>query len=337
MRRAVHRLGDGLAHLLDLVHQRHLRVKASRRVDEQQVGAALPWPWWSRRRRRRPGSAPSLPLHDLGADALAPHLELLHRCGAEGVARREDAPSCRRRCSAWRACRWSSSCPTPLTPTMSTTVGLADARMAPPPMPEDARGLGAQRGPHRVGVFELVLGERLAQAVEDGLRGLRTDVAREHDLFHLLQDGRVDLFLALEERRETRNEPAARRGEALAEAGDVALGRGGAGGGGGGPCGSGAAASAGPAGGAGAAAPALAGGGLRSASAVAPWRARLSSRPASPARPARRAGGRSPGAAPAPRPRSEQKHDGRDDDERDDDGDGGHGRLPPQVAAAARL
>ena len=32
------------------------------------------------------------------------------------------------------------------------------------------------------------------------LRRLRPDVAGEHDLFHLLQDGRVDLFLALKER-----------------------------------------------------------------------------------------------------------------------------------------
>ena len=57
--------------------------------------------------------------------------------------------------------------------------------------------------------------ERVAQPREDGLRRLRPDVAREHDLFDLLEDGRVDLLLALKERRQPRDEPAARRREAL--------------------------------------------------------------------------------------------------------------------------
>ena len=101
-------------------------------------------------------------------------------------------------------------------------MGLADARMAPPPMPR-MRVASARSAAQTASVsLQLVLGERLAKPGEDGLRRLRTDVAREHDLFHLLQDGRVDLFLALKERRETRDEPAARRGETLAEAGDVA-------------------------------------------------------------------------------------------------------------------
>ena len=41
MRRAVHRLGDRLAHLLDLVHQRRLRVKAAGGVDEEEIGAGF--------------------------------------------------------------------------------------------------------------------------------------------------------------------------------------------------------------------------------------------------------------------------------------------------------
>ena len=113
--------------------------------------------------------------------------------------------------------------PTPLTPTIRTTVGLAERRTAPPPMPRMRSGLGAQRGPHRVGVAQLVSIERLAQAREDRLGRLRTDVAGEHDLFHLLQDGRVDLFLALKERAQLRDEAAARGREALAEPGHVAL------------------------------------------------------------------------------------------------------------------
>ena len=114
--------------------------------------------------------------------------------------------------------------PTPLTPTISTTVGLPaifGSRLLADG--EDARRLGAERVPHGVGVAELVLLEPLAQAPEDRLRRLHADVAREHDLFHLLEDGRVDLFLAGEERAELRDEPAARGGEAFAEAGDVAL------------------------------------------------------------------------------------------------------------------
>ncbi len=85
---------------------------------------------------------------------------------------------------------------------MSTTVGLPDIRIAPPPIAEDAHRLGAQGRPHGVGVAKLVLRQRVAEAPEDRLRRLRPDVAREHDLFHLLEDGRVDLFLALKERGE---------------------------------------------------------------------------------------------------------------------------------------
>src|SRR5262249_55331699 len=88
---------------------------------------------------------------------------------------------------------------------------------------EDARRLGAKGRPHRVGVAELLLVEPLAQAFQDRLGGLHPDVGREHHFFQLLQYGRVDLFLAFEERGELREEAGARRGEALADGGDLLL------------------------------------------------------------------------------------------------------------------
>ena len=106
---------------------------------------------------------------------------------------------------------------------MRTTVGLVASRTGAAADAQDADRFGAERSPDRVGVLELVSVERLAQASENRLRRLGPDVAREHDLFHLLQDGRVDLFLALKERTQLRDESSARRGEPLAQARDVSL------------------------------------------------------------------------------------------------------------------
>src|ERR1019366_7238332 len=45
----------------------------------------------------------------------------------------------------------------------------------------------------------------------------------EHHFFHLLQDGRVDLFLALKQRAQTRDEAASGGREAFAKPCDVAF------------------------------------------------------------------------------------------------------------------
>jgi hypothetical protein len=73
-------------------------------------------------------------------------------------------------------------------------------------------------------IAQLVLGQAVTEALDDGLGRLYADVAREHDLLDLLQDGRVDLFLACENVAKARDEPAAARGEPLAHPEDVRLG-----------------------------------------------------------------------------------------------------------------
>ena len=108
VRRAVERLGDGLADLLDLVHQRRLGVQATRRVDEQDVGSALFGVRSSRRKRPRPGRR--LPCRErprLRRACPRPRAAARPRRGR--CRPRPGRPSCRLRCSASRACRWSSS------------------------------------------------------------------------------------------------------------------------------------------------------------------------------------------------------------------------------------
>jgi hypothetical protein len=91
-------------------------------------------------------------------------------------------------------------------------------RMAPPPIVR-MRVASARSAAHTASASRSSLrSERFAETVQDRLRGLGADVAREHHLFQPLQDGRVELFLALKKRGELRDEAAAGRGTALCAA-----------------------------------------------------------------------------------------------------------------------
>ena len=224
MRRALERLADRLSDLLDLVHQRRLRVEATGGVDEEHVGAGF---LRLRRRLERDGARVGafFSADDVGADARLPHTSSCCTAAARNVSPAASITFLPSSLARVASLPIVVVLPTPLTPTISTTVGLPPERIGPCVADgEDLRGLGAERFPHGVLVAELVLAEAVAQAAEDRLRRLYADVARQHDLFHLFENGRIDLLLAGDERAKLRDEAPARRSQALAERRDVALG-----------------------------------------------------------------------------------------------------------------
>ena len=95
---------------------------------------------------------------------------------------------------------------------------------APPPI-DRIRVASARRAAHTASdVGELVLRETLAEALEYRLRRLHADVARDHDLFDLLEDRGIDLLLPRKKRGQSCDEAAARRGKPFANPRDVLLG-----------------------------------------------------------------------------------------------------------------
>ena len=224
-------LRDDALHLLQLLHERRLRVEPAGGVAEDDVHAAPAAPRWTASKQTLAGSAPSLPRTIGRADALGPDLELLARGGAERVARAEQDLVARRAGASPRACRWSSSCPEPFTPTTMTTHGRAAPtcerrarRAGAPSSGEDARDLLAERGLQPLGVRELRRLRTRSRAVSRRpRRGLHADVGGEQDLLEVGEDASSTTCRPGEERVQPRHEAAARLlepgGERLARLG----------------------------------------------------------------------------------------------------------------------
>ncbi len=84
VRRATECLFDRAPDLLELVHQRDLRMKASCGVGDHDVHAGV-FGFLNRVEDHRAGVGAVLAFDDLAADAAAPHLELRDGCCAERV------------------------------------------------------------------------------------------------------------------------------------------------------------------------------------------------------------------------------------------------------------
>ena len=147
-----------------------------------------------------------LALHDLAPDALGPDLELLGGGGAEGVAGGEHdllalAPSA---CAA--SLPMVVVLPAPLTPTMKTTVGFWEMSQFAPADPEDSTASARSASQTACELESSFLLSPSRRPTEDGLRGGDADVGREQDLFDLIGDLRIELFLAREKARESPEE-----------------------------------------------------------------------------------------------------------------------------------
>ena len=233
MRRAVHRLAHRLGDLRELVHQVRLRVEAAGGVDEHDVGADLlrlldrvedrPRPGSRRPCRSRPRTPTRLPQTSSCCTAAARKVSPAASTTflPSALQLRRELADRRRLADAVHADDHHDR-------------GLgAESAMPPPPMREDLRRARRGARPTRAPLSrELVLRERSLDARREELGRLHADVGREQHLFDLLDDLRVDLLLAGEERAEPAEEALAlaRLGETLAQALDVALARGGRGG-----------------------------------------------------------------------------------------------------------